>query len=70
MTAATKLKDVALGRNVITNVDSVLQSRDTTLLTKICLVKDMVFLVVMYGCENWTIKKAERRTIDAFELWC
>ena len=70
MTAATKLKDVALGRNVMTNVDSVLQSRDTTLLTKICLVKAMVFLVVMYGCENWTIKKAERRTTDAFELWC
>ena len=70
VTAATKLKDVALGRKVMTNVDSVLQSRDTTLLTKVCLVKAMVFLVVMYGCESWTIKKAERRTTDAFELWC
>ena len=60
VTAATKLKDVALGRKVMTNVDSVLQSRDTTLLTKVCLVKAMVFLVVMYGCESWTIKKAER----------
>ena len=52
------------------NLDSILKSRDITLLAKVCLVKVMVFLVVMYGCENWTIKKAEHRRIDAFELWC
>ena len=54
----------------MTNLDSMLKSRDITLLTKICLVKAMVFPVVMYGCETWTIKKAECRRIDAFELWC
>ena len=54
----------------MTNLDSILQSRDITLPTKICLVKAMVFPVVMYGCESWTIKKAEHRRIDAFELWC
>ena len=54
----------------MTNLDSILKSRDITLPTKVCLVKDMVFPVVMYGCEIWTIKKAERRRIDAFELWC
>ena len=54
----------------MTNLDSILKSRDITLPTKIRLVKAMVFLVVMYGCESWTIKKAERRRIDAFELWC
>ena len=54
----------------MTNLDSILKSRDITLPTKVCLVKAMVFLVVMYGCENWTIKKAEQRRIDAFELWC
>ena len=59
-----------LGRKVITNLDSVLKSRDITLPTKVCLVKTMVFPVVMYGCESWTIKKAERRRTDAFELWC
>ena len=59
-----------LGRKVMTNLDSILKSRDITLSTKICLVKAMVFPVVMYGCENWTIKKTERRRIDAFELWC
>ena len=59
-----------LGRKVITNLDSVLKSRDITLLTKVCLVKAMVFPVVMYGYESWTVKKAERRRIDAFELWC
>ena len=59
-----------LGRKVITNLDSILKSRDITLLTKICLVKAMVFPVVMYGCESWTIKKAEHQRIDAFELWC
>ena len=56
------------GRKAMTNLDSLLKSRDITLLTKICLVKAMVFLVVMYGCENWTIKKAEHGRIDAFEL--
>ena len=54
----------------MTNLDSVLKSRDMTLLTKVCLVKAMVFPVVMYGCESWTIKKAEHRRIDAFKLWC
>ena len=54
----------------MTNLDSILQSRDITLLTKVCRVKVMVFLVVMYGCESWTIKKAEHQRIDAFELWC
>ena len=59
-----------LGRKVMTNLDSILKSRDITLSTKVCLVKAMVFPVVMYGCESWTIKKAERRRTDAFELWC
>ena len=59
-----------LGRKVMTNLDSILKSRDITLPTKVCLVKAMDFPVVMYGCENWTVKKAERRRIDAFELWC
>ena len=59
-----------LGRKVMTNLDSVLKSRDITLPIKVCLVKAMDFPVVMYGCESWTIKKAERRRIDAFELWC
>ena len=59
-----------LGRKVMTNLDSVLKSRDITLPTKVRLVKVMVFPVVMYGCESWTVKKAERRRIDAFELWC
>ena len=54
----------------MTNLDSVLKSRDITLLTKVHIVKAIVFLVVMYGCESWTIKKAEHRRIDAFELWC
>ena len=58
-----------LGRKVITNLDSILKSRDITLPTKVCLVKAIVFPVVMYGCEIWTIKKAEHRRIDAFELW-
>ena len=57
-----------LGRTVMTNLDNILKSRDITLSTKVCLVKAMVFPVVMYGCESWTIKKAERRGIDAFEL--
>ena len=59
-----------LGRKVMTNLDSILKSRDITLPTKICLVKAMVFPVVRYGCESWTIKKAKCRRIDAFELWC
>jgi hypothetical protein len=59
-----------LGRRVMTNLDSIFQSRDITLLTKVHLVKAMVFPVVMYGCESWTVKKAERRRIDAFEVWC
>ena len=78
--AAMKLKDtdcsheikrhLILGRKVMTNPDSILKSRDITLLTKIRLVKAMVFPVVMYGCESWTVKKAEHQRIDAFELWC
>ena len=59
-----------LGRKVMTNLDSILKSRDSTLPTKACLIKAMVFPVVMYGCESWTVKKAEHRKIDAFELWC
>ena len=59
-----------LGRRVMTNLDSMLKSKDITLPTKVCLVKAMVFPVVMYGCESWTVKKAEDRRIDAFELWC
>ena len=59
-----------LGRKVVTNLDSVLKSRDINLPTKVRLVKAMVFPVVMYGCESWTVKKAECRRIDAFELWC
>ena len=59
-----------LGRKVMTKLDSTLQSRDITLTTKVCLVKAMVFPVVMYGCESWTVKKVEHRRIDAFELWC
>ena len=58
-----------LGRKVMTNLDRILKSKDITLSTKVCLAKAMVFPVVMYGCENWTIKKAECRRIDAFELW-
>jgi len=59
-----------LGRKVMTNPDSILKSRDITLSIKVCLVKAMVFPMVMYGCESWTIKKAEHRKIDVFELWC
>ena len=59
-----------LGRKAMTNLDSIFKSRDSTLLTKVCLVKIMVFPVVMYGCESWTINKAEHQRIDAFELWC
>ena len=72
LTAAMKLKDayLLLGRKVMTNLDSILKSRDFTLSTKVCLVKAIVLPVVMYGYESWTIKKAECRRIDAFELWC
>ena len=59
-----------LGKKVMTNLDSILKSRDLTLLAKVCLVKVMVFQVVMYGCESWTIKKTEHRRTDAFKLWC
>ena len=61
---------VLLGKIAMTNLDSILKSRDITLPTKVCLVKDMVFPVVMYGCESWTVKKAEGWRTDAFELWC
>ena len=70
VTAAMKLRCLLLGKKVMTNLDSILKSRDITLSTKVHLVKAMVFPVVMYGCESWTIKKAERGRIDAFELWC
>ena len=63
-------RHLLLGRKVMTNLDNILKSRDITLLTKVHLVKAVVFPVVKYGCENWTIKKAERRRIDAFVLWC
>jgi len=63
-------RHLLLGSKVMTNLDSILKSRDITLPTKVCLVKAMVFPVVMYECESWTIKKAEHRRIDAFELWC
>ena len=68
--AAMKLKDAYSLEEVMTNLDSILKSRDITLPTKVCLVKAMVFPVVIYGCESWTRKKAERRRIDALELWC
>ena len=63
-------RHLLLGRKVMTNLDSIFKSRDITLPTKVCLVQAMVFPVVMYGYESWTAKKAERRRIDAFELWC
>ena len=63
-------RGLLLGRKVMTNLDSILKSRDITLPTKVRLVKAMVFPVVMYGCESWTVKKTERQRIDAFELWC
>ena len=72
MTADKKLKDARLlfGRKTMINLDSILKSRDINLPTKVHLVKSMVFAVIMYGCESWSIKKAERQRIDAFELWC
>ena len=63
-------RHLLLGGKVMTNLDSILRSRDITLSTKVCLVKAMVFPIVMYGCESWHIKKAECKRIDAFELWC
>ena len=63
-------RHLLFGRKVMTNLDSVLKSRDVTLLTKVCIVKAMVFPVVMYGCESWAIKKVEHKRIDAFEHWC
>ena len=71
VTAAMKLKDAySLEKKVMINLDNIFKSRDITLPTKVRLIKAMVFPVVMYGCESWTVKKAERRRIDAFELWC
>ena len=70
LTADVKLRRLLLGRKSMTNLDSILNSRDITLPAKVCLVKSIVSPVVMYGCESWTIKKAEHQRIDAFELWC
>ena len=70
VTEAMKLKDDYSQRKVMTNLDSIFKSRDITLPTKVHLVKAMVFPVVMYGCESWTVKKAEHQRIDGFELWC
>ena len=67
---AMKLRCLLLGRKVMTNLDSIFKSRDIALPKKVHLVKAMLFPMVMYGCESWTVKKAERRRIDAFELWC
>ena len=67
VTAAMKVRRLLLGRKVITNLDGIFKSRDITLPTKVCLVKAMIFPVVMYGCESWTVKKAERQRIVAFE---
>ena len=63
-------RHLLLGRKAMTNLGTVLKSRDNTLLTKVCIVKAMLFPIVKYGCENWTIKKAEHQRIDAFKLWC
>ena len=70
VTAAMKLNDLLLGRKAMANLDSILKSRDIILPTKVHLVKAMVFPLVKYGCESWTINKAESQRIDAFELWC
>ena len=70
VTAAMELRHLFLGRKAMTNLDTILKSRDITLPTKVHVVKATVFLVVLYGCESWTIKKAEYRRTDAFELWC
>ena len=65
-----KLRRLLLGRKAMTSLDSILKSKDMTLPTKVCLVKAMVFPIVIFGCERWTIKKAEHQRIDTFELWC
>ena len=70
VTAAIKLRHLLHGRKAMTNLDSILKSRNISLLTKVRIVKAMVSPLVMYGCESWTIKKAESQRIDAFELWC
>ena len=70
VSAAMKLKYLLLGIKAMANLDSILKSRDVTLLTKVLLVKAMVFQVVMYGCESWATKKVQCQRIDAFELWC
>ena len=70
VTAAMKLKHLLLGKKAITNLNSILKSRDIILPTKALIVKAMVFPVVMYGCESWTVKKAEHQRINAFKLWC
>ena len=70
VTEAMKFKDAYSLEEKLTNLDSIFKSRDITLPTKVCLVKALVFLVVMYGCESWTVSKAEHRRIDAFGLWC
>ena len=70
VTAAMKLRHLLLGRKVMIDLDSILESRDINLPTTVCIVKAMVFPVVMYGCESWNIKKAESQRIDAFEPWC
>ena len=70
VTVAIKLRRLLLGRKGMTNLDSILKNRGITLPTKVLLVKAMVFLVVMYGCESWTVKKTEHQRIDGFELWC
>ena len=70
VTAALKLKDPYFLEEVMTKLDSILKSRDITLLAKVCRIKAVVFPVVMYRCESWTVKKAERQRIDAFKPWC
>ena len=70
VTAAMKLRHLLLGRQAMTNLDSIFKSRDITLPTKVRLIKAMVFPVVIYGCESWTVKRAEHQRIDAFEVWC
>ena len=70
VTAAIKLRHLLLGRKAMTNLHSILKNRDIILPTKVCIVKAVVFPVVMYGCESWTIKKAEHQRIDVFQLWC
>ena len=70
VTAAMKLRHLLLGRKAMTNLNSILKNRDITLPTKVRIIKAMVLLIVIYGCESWAIKKAEHQRIDAFELWC